>query len=154
METDIIKKARSYAYRLLNHRPRSEKEIRQKLYCKGFSKRVIDNILSDLKDKSFVDDNCFARLWMESRLQSSGQGFFKIKHELFQKGISEDIIENVTEQLKGSFDEYDIAAGLVQRRLAAIKGLDSDKARQRLYCYLKRRGFSGNTIQRVLDETH
>jgi regulatory protein len=152
MKTDPRIRAKTYACRLLNYRPRSEKEIRDKLVEKGFAPAIIDDVAIYLKEKNLVNDEGFAKLWMKSRLQSSGQGFLKIRNELLQKGVSRDIIENVTAQLECSFNEYDIASQLVERRLPALKHIEEYKARQRLYSYLKRRGFSGKTIYRIIDE--
>ena len=154
MKTDNISQAISYAHCLLNYRPRSEKEIRDRLIYKGFDRDAVDSVVSQLKEKSFIDDYDFARLWAGSRLQSSGKGFIKIKQELLQKGVSEDIIDRVIIRIKESFDEYDSANSLIKRRLVLMAGLDRGKALQRLYAYLKRRGFSGDTISRILNETY
>jgi regulatory protein len=154
MKTDNISQAISYAHRLLNYRPRSEKEIRNRLIYKGFDRDTVDSVVSQLKEKSFIDDYGFARLWAGSRLQNSGQGFIKTKQELLQKGISEDIIDDIIIRIKENFDEYDSANSLIKRRLVLMTGLDRGKALQRLYAYLKRRGFSGDTIRRILNETY
>ena len=154
MENSISTKAESYAYRLLNYRPRSEQEIRDKLKKRGFAEEIIDCLVLELKNRSLIDDYNFARLWMKSRLQSSGQSFSNVRRELLRKGIADDIIEDVTAQIEKDFNEYDIAKGLIEMRLRLVQGLDRHKAQYRLYGYLKRRGFSDNIIYKVINEAY
>ena len=154
MVNSISDKAKLYAYRLLNYRPRSEQEIRYKLKEKGFAEEIIDCLVVELKSRSLIDDYDFARLWAKSRLQSSGRSFSNIKRELLIKGIAEDIIENVIARLRNDFNEYDIAKRLIEIRLRSVLGIDKDRAQHRLYSYLKRRGFSDSVIYKVINETY
>jgi regulatory protein len=154
MAKSISDKAESYAYRLLNYRPRTEQEIRDKLKKKDFSEELIGTLISKLKERSLIDDRNFARLWIESRMQSSSHGFLRIRHELLQKGIDKNIIEDIAEQFKRDFDEPDMAKGLVEARIKSVCGLHKDKARQRLYSYLKRRGFSDSVIYKAINEAY
>ncbi|TRZ49589.1 MAG: regulatory protein RecX [Dehalococcoidia bacterium] len=154
MVNSVLDKARSYAYRLLNYRPRSEQEIRYKLKEKGFAEEAIDSLVLELKNRFFIDDYDFAKLWARSRLQSSGQGFSNIRRELVIKGIAEDIIENVMTMLEDDFDEYDMAKGLIKTRFRPVPGINKGREQHRLYAYLKRRGFSNNIIYKVINETY
>ena len=154
MAKSISTKAESYAYRLLNYRPRTEQEIRDKLKKKGFTGDIIDCLVCKLKDRSLIDDHNFARLWIESRMQSSSHGFLRIRHELRQKGIDKNIIEDIAEQFKKDFNEPDMAKRLVEARLKSVCGLHKDKARQRLYSYLQRRGFSDSIIYKAINEAY
>jgi regulatory protein len=154
MAKSIPDKAELYAYRLLNYRPRTELEIRDKLKKRGFAEDIIDCLVLKLKEKSLVDDYNFARMWVKFRMQGNNHGFFKIRQELLEKGIDKDIIEDVLQLLKKDFNEYDTAMQLIGPRLKSICGLDKDKAQRRLYSYLKRRGFSGSIIYRVINEAY
>ncbi len=73
MINNILAKARLYTYRLLNYRPRSEQEIRDKLKKRDFGEAIIDSIVLELKNRSLIDDYNFARFWAKSRLQANGQ---------------------------------------------------------------------------------
>ena len=72
--------------------------------------------------------------------------------ELKQKGIKADIIEEELTESQESFDELSTVIELAQRRLQKYKNIDDQKAQQRLYGYLTRRGFSGNSIRKTLKE--
>jgi regulatory protein len=153
-ESYRLSKAASYAHRLLSYRPRSEKEIIDKLRTKGFEPDIIEGLVTALKKRNIINDTKFAKLWAESRLYINGHGPDRIKQELKAKGICEDIIYSVTSGLKNSADEYETVRKLAGRKAALLKGITQEKARQRLYAYLKRRGFPNETICRVLNETY
>jgi len=108
----------------------------------------------DLKEGGLVDDKRFAKLWARTRSQLSPRGFSLIRMELLSKGIDRDIIDHTLDELKEDFDEEEIARGLFNSRLRLVKGLDRAKAKQRLFGYLKRRGFSSNTIYKLLNEAY
>jgi regulatory protein len=154
MAKSIPDKAESYAYRLLNYRPRTELEIRDKLKQRGFAEDIIDCLVLKLKEKSLVDDYNFARMWAKYRMQGNNHGFFKIRQELLEKGIDKNTVEDIEQLLKEDFNEYDTAKQLIMPRLKSMGGLDKDKAQRRLYSYLKRRGFSSGTIYKVINEAY
>jgi regulatory protein len=154
MAKNIRDKAKSYAYRLLNYRPRTELEIRDKLRQRGFSEDIVDNLVLQLKEKSLVDDYNFARMWAKYRMHGNNHGFFKIRQELLEKGIDKNTVEDIEQLLKKDFNEYDTAKQLISSRLKSMCGLDKDKAQRRLYSYLKSRGFSGSTIYKVINEAY
>jgi regulatory protein len=154
MSNSALDKAKSYAYRLLNFRPRSEQELREKLRNRGYSKDIISHIVSDLKSRALIDDYVFAQLWTKSRLQDSGHSLFRIRQELIAKGITREIIEDILAQGGQDFDELDIAVKLISKRVTLVRNIEKDKAMQRLYSYLKRRGFSSNIIYKAINEAY
>jgi len=64
------KKAQSYSLRLLAIRLRTEKEIKNKLEDKSFSKETIEHLVSKLKEVKLLNDEIFTKLWVESRKKS------------------------------------------------------------------------------------
>ena len=69
IRVDQLQKAKNYAFLLLKFRPRSEKEISERLKRKKFDTAVIRETILFLKEKSFVDDSYFAKVWLESRIK-------------------------------------------------------------------------------------
>ena len=141
----MLQKTRDYAFLLLKFRPRSENEIRQRLKKKKFNSEIIESTVSFLKDKGFIDDNYFAKTWIESRIKKP-LGIRRLKAELSIKGINKEIIDTQINEIKKSYPEEDIVGGIAQDRLNKLKGCDPQKAKQRVYAYLLRRGFSPETV--------
>jgi regulatory protein len=148
---DPAVKARGYAFLLLKFRPRSEKEIAGRLKKKKFSPQVIRETVLFLKTKDFIDDQHFARAWVDSRrLRNFGPR--RIRQELKLKGVAGDIID---QQLAAGLDNYsekNIVEKLIQNKLRRAKGLEPQKAKRRVYAYLLRRGFSADVILEVLQD--
>ena len=150
-ERQGLLKAKNTVFRLLNFRERSEKEIRDKLKTKSISSKTTDQCIKYFKELSLVDDRQFAQKWINYRL-SKPFGINRIRLELKQKGISPEILEETLTQAQENFNEFDIVLELSQRRLEKYKNIDTNKAKQRLYGYLSRRGFSTSSIKKTLIE--
>lgn len=146
------------ALKFLSYRPRSEKEIRDYLkikYKKSNFKDLessIDKVVRKLKEQKFIDDEEFAKLWIESRNRSKPRSLRLIKLELKRKGISEEQIESgIKNQESGIKTDLDQAKTLAEVRIERLKGLDRQKIYEKLGRYLASKGFGWDTIKQVID---
>lgn len=149
LEKDALEVAYQRALDLLNHRPRSEKEIRQRLTDKGFQPDQIDQVVEKLKKASLVKDETFARMWVESRNEFHPRGRRLLRYELRSKGITDQHIDSALEKIPGEEELARKAAIQYARRL---DGLDWQLFRNRLSGFLARRGFSYSTIAPIVKE--
>ena len=145
-------KGKNYAYRLLHDRPRSRRELRERLARKGFDEATIDLVLADLTKAGQIDDAKFARFLVESRMHMNPVGDVILKHQLKAKGVSEEIIAGALEEKAASYDEYELALAMARERFERLKKLDRRKATKRVYDFMVRRGFNFDTIRRVIEE--
>lgn len=148
---DFFQKAQAYAFLLLKFRLRSENEIRQRLKRKKFEETLIDKTISFLKEKGFVDDRVFAKAWIDSRIRRP-LGLKRLSQELKIKGVSEDIISEQILEAKKSYSEQVIVLDLAKERIKKLKRVEPKKAKQRIFGYLMRRGFSVDTVIEALKE--
>ena len=147
---DQLQKAIAYSFLLLKYRLRSEYEIRSRLKRKKFEPDIIEAAVSFLKNKDFISDRDFARLWLESRIKRSC-GLQRIRRELKLKGIAKDLIQEAQDSLL-DYNEEEAVMVLAKKRIFSLKGLEPQKKRQRLYGYLMRRGFSPDVVLEALDK--
>ncbi len=141
------------ALRFLSYRPRSEKEVRDKLKSKKVESSVIEKIIAKLKEKKFINDEEFARLFVENRLRFKPRSLRLIKIELKQKGISSEIIESrIKNQELGAESDLEQAKKLVQKRIGRLKGLSKEEIYQKLGRFLASKGFDWDTIKQAIDE--
>jgi regulatory protein len=117
---------------------------------KKFDSSVAEETLAFLKEKRFIDDNEFARAWTESRVKKP-LGIRRLKTELLIKGIDKGIIDRQLKEITDRYPEEKIVSQVAAERLRKLKGYDPQKARQRVYAYLLRRGFSPETVIDVLN---
>lgn len=144
-------KARNYAFLLLKFRLRSENEIYQRLKKKKFDEHIIRDTISFLKEKGFVDDNIFAKSWVQSRLKKP-LGLARIKQELRLKGIPREIIDREIKEIETQYREEESVFGIAQARFNKLKSLGPDIAKRRVYAYLLRRGFSPGAITEAINQ--
>jgi len=150
MKRDKRDKAISYSLRLLGLSPRSEKELRERLFQKKYSRSAVENAISFLKEKNFIDDVKFARTWVETRPDTDPKGRFLLMKELKKKGVEASIVEEV---LSGrDVDESALVKNLVGKKLMSFRGIPKVKAKRRVFGFLARRGFSYDVIEEALRE--
>lgn len=150
---DQFEKFYNKALKFLSYRPRSEKEIRDKLLQKKAPQDLIEKIVAKLKEKKFINDEEFAKLWIESRQRSSPRSLRLVRMELKQKGVTEEQIESgIKNQESGIKTDLEQARRLVEKRLPRYKGLDKQKMYEKLGRYLASKGFGWETIKQSIDE--
>lgn len=152
MSQDKIKaRARNNAYALLRQRPRSIYEIKSRLKLKGYDEALIKDVVVSLERAGELDDDRFARLWVESRMRMNPAGDVVLKHELKAKGVSDRIIEAVLAEKSEKYDEYEIALSMAKDRFERLKKLDRRKATKRIYDFLLRRGFAYDNVRKIVE---
>lgn len=141
----------------LEYRPRSEKEIRDYL-TKKLSQlshadlSVIDLIIHKLKQQKFLDDREFARMWVRSRTSYKPKGEYVIRLELKQKGIKEDIIDEVLENPEIRVDsDLDLAIQLLEKKKKKYQDMQYQERFQKAGSMLARRGYDLDTIRKAID---
>lgn len=144
------KKAVAYSSRLLAIRPRSEKELTDRLVKKRFGRTIVAEVISHLKDKGFVDDLKFASAWVESRANTNPKGRRLLWKELRNKGVPAPIIDQALSGKKE--DEAPLARILAKKRLARMENATKYEAKRKLYAFLLRRGFDYSVIEEVVHE--
>ena len=140
------------ALRFLSFRPRSEKEISDKLKTQKASPVIIEKVISKLKEQKFLNDEEFAKWWIEQRTTFKPRSLRLIKLELRQKGISKEIIESriINQESRGDLER---AKELVKKRIEKFRDLSKKEIYQKLGSYLARRGFDWETIKQAIDES-
>ncbi len=149
---------RALEYSLM--RPHSKREVKDYLWRKtretkyksrrtgeiksrpGVSQTVADRVLARLEEKGYIDDEKFARWWVESRNLTKGSSLRKLTSELQAKGVARNIIESVLEATDRS-DSNELHKIITKKR----HRYDDE---QKLIAYLARQGFSYDDIKSAL----
>ncbi|MEW5895159.1 MAG: regulatory protein RecX [Candidatus Omnitrophota bacterium] len=150
-EDKLLAAAKKSVFNYLKYRPRSEKEIVDKLSSKGFPNEIIQDCVRYFKKTGSINDALFAKGWARSRLNKP-LGARLVKMELIQKGISDDLIRDAIHEATEDYQEHEAILQLARRRLTQYRHLDQTKGRRRLYEFLVRRGFNIGEILKVINE--
>jgi len=132
--------------RLISRRPRSEKEIRDYLKKKKATSKLSQKLIKKLKKLGQLDDQTFAFWWVEQRTAFRPRGKFGLIMELRQKGIDQEMIDKAIEPI----NELPLAEKTAKRKAKILKNLPKEKVYQKLSAFLARRGFSWETIKKVV----
>src|SRR5215204_2329751 len=133
----------------LGYRPRSEKEVRDRLRRGGYDQEAIDHAISRLHEWRYLDDADFARRWVENRTTHRPRGKRLLQQELRHKGIDTETAREAIDD--ADLDETGAAEALARRRLPAYAGDEPAAIRRRLGAYLARRGYGYDVIRVALD---
>lgn len=136
------------AYRYLSYRPRSEKEVVDYLGRKGAKPGEVNRVVSRLKKEGYLDDQEFARWWVDQRQQFRPRSRYFLKSELAKKGIGAEITKEVLRDV----DEQALVEEIILKKKAQMVDLEPVKARKKLIGYLSRRGFSWEKIRLGLEK--
>lgn len=147
-----VSRARAAADRLLKFRPRSEKELRQRLGAKGFSEPIVDALVQELTRRGLLNDPKFAQVLATSRLLSRPTGLRAVREELQRKGVDADVAEAALRKAAVGYDELAAARDLAARRRAQMRGVPPAALQRRLFGLLQRRGFSSDIVYKVIRE--
>ena len=140
------------ALKFLSYRPRSEKEIRDKLKKKKASEETINKIILRLKENNFINDEEFVRWWIEQRTNFKPRSLRLIKMELKQKGIGQELIEETIVHLPSTIDDLESAKKLIEKRLPRYKNLSREEKFQKIARFLSSKGFSYDIIKEIFKE--
>jgi regulatory protein len=151
--------------RFLETRARSVVEVRRRLTDAGYRADLVEKAIDRLTAIGLLDDDTFARHWIESRDRSRPRGEVALKRELRLRGVDPAVIAGALEHRRsgdpddagsarwatpadedgsvpGDPDE-DAARRLLDRRRRDLERVaDPRKRRARAYALLARNGFS------------
>ena len=81
---------------------RSKKEIEDFLFKMNLESKIYDAILSDLISKGLINDHLYARSYIHDRMTLSNDGPLKIKENLLNCGIDNNIIDDEFSKIDSS----------------------------------------------------
>ena len=148
--SDLQNKARKYALKLLSYRGRSRKELEDRLKKKGFNDTVTSSTIHFLNDAELINDLSLAETLKREALSSKMLSQTGAKRYILAKGIPQEIIDRIF----SNDEDIDIenAIRLMDKKMKALINYPPETARRRLYNLLLRRGYSYETIMKVLKE--
>lgn len=138
---------RSKALSLLDLAEHSAFMLRTKLRQRGFEGQVVERVIAQLKEKNYLDDRRFARLWVASRLKRNPAGKSVLVSGLKAKGVSSRDAEEAVSEL---LDEEAVLEGArkVYVKAARRKNSNPDKIRTAML----QKGYSLSVVRMICKE--
>jgi len=107
-----------------------------------------------MRELGYVDDRKFALWWRDQRIDFRPKGKRVIAIELARKGIRRDIIEDMLLEkgVKQPFNEFEGAQKAIKKKRLIWARLPRIEQKKKTYTFLAQRGFSYETIEKIIDE--
>lgn len=133
------------------YRERYHQEVRVKLYEWGLHYNDVENIIADLIENNFLNEERFAIQFAIGKFRQKKWGRVKIKHELKRKKISPYCIQKAINQIDD--DEYlNMLIQLIQKKSEKITVENRFSRYSKLLQYATFKGFEHDLIKDVIDE--
>ena len=136
--------ALSKALKYISGNLKTTKQIRDYLYKKEYAKPTIDYVISKMEEYKYLDDEAYANAFVLT--YSNKYGKLKLKTMLKSKGVGNDILDNL-------FEEVEISSSIdaVASKYMKNKTLD-DKTKTKLIRFLISRGYDYDEVKSCVEK--
>lgn len=139
------------AMNYISYQLRSEKDVRIYLKDKEIPLEDRHKIIARLKELQLIDDKVYGESYVRTQMRTSDKGPTVIKQQLRQKGLTDDLIEEVI-HLYTPEAQFDVAYHVAEKSLRKIHRKSFKETLQKVRTTLMTKGFSSDTIQIVMAE--
>lgn len=150
LSQDEYIRARATAIAYLTLRTVSKNQLSDYLRKKGFGKENIRRVIAELSEKNHISDERFAQLFVKDRMKLKPSGPLKLAAELRKRGVSAEIVNSTISSLLEPMAQKALALELARKKLNALRIYNFKHQRQKLYDFLRRKGFEDNIVSEVM----
>jgi len=143
--------AKEIVVRKLSERAHSRSDLAQALAKKQVPEGVVDATLAKFEAAGLIDDEDFARSWVQARQRGKGLSSRALANELRTKGVDDEIAKEVIGELDPEA-EVEAAHRLVRARLRSLSRYDDTTKVRRLTGLLARKGYPSQLAYAVVRE--
>ncbi len=145
------KEAKRKAEAYCAYQERAQQEVRDKLYLWGLHQADVENIISELIEENYLNEERFAKAFVLGKFRIKGWGKIKIVYHLKQKKVSKPLINIALSEIDD--EEYtktilEIIAKKIKKPLKSISALEKNK----LLSFLQSKGYENELIFKIFKE--
>ena len=136
------------AVKLLAAKPRSVRELRERLLEKAWTDQAIVNaVIEKLRDYSYLDDQQFAADVAVSKLKQKPQGKRRLQQSMSQKKLDKQVVEEAIRIAFEKLPEEKLIDLAIEKRLRLKGKPETREDAKKFYDYLLRQGFGYDLIR-------
>ena len=148
MGTDAEERAQNRAFRLLALRPRSEKELRDRL-LQNYDRDITNHVIQKCKDNRYLNDKDFALARARQLAVHRLQGDRAIKTDLSGKGLNQATITNAIQTIRRELSEREAIKKLMTKK--GQRQFPERQEKEKMGRYLLAKGFAAELIFEILN---
>lgn len=150
LQDSAAHRAHEKALYLLEHRAHSKKELERKIARAEFDREAAKAAAERMEELGLIDDEQYARRLAQELFTRKRFGVRRVKQELREKGIADNIVAMVLEEFSPETEEtVEKIRELIERKYPAAQ--EDEKVRRRAVAALQRYGYSLEDIFSVLN---
>ncbi|MDD3048675.1 MAG: RecX family transcriptional regulator [Bacilli bacterium] len=149
-EENFYATAYNQALNYISYRLRCENEIKIYLFKKSYNELIINYVIDKLTKEGYIDDYKFAQAYFNDKINLNGFGIYKIKKELENLGINDDIISNIVSNIDENIVKDNIIK-LINKQIKANHKYTGNVLKKRIINHLINLGYSYELISPYLD---
>ncbi len=133
------------------YRERCEFEVKKKLKELGADDNQSDEIIDELKNDNFLDDNRFTEIFVKSKLKHNKWGKLKIEAALKQLNITNDIIRKHIGQIDEKQYEQTLN-DLISKKIKDYNNCKYDTRKNNIARYCIQKGFEPTIVWQFVNK--
>jgi len=143
-------KVKQIAYKYANYKPRTEKQVIQRLKQNEFTDDDIQFALGFLKKFNLINDEKYAVAFLTELLRKKPSGKKVALNELLKKGISSKISKETIDAYFPDEQTSEMALRAAEKKMRMLRHKEPDKQKKSLISSLQKRGFDWLTIRETV----
>ncbi|PRD48223.1 regulatory protein RecX [Sphingobacterium haloxyli] len=132
------------------YQERSQQEVRNKLYEWGLHQEDVENIIVQLIEDNFLNEERFAKAYALGKFRMKGWGKIKIKHHLKAKNVSEPLIRIALKEINEE-EYYKKIEETIEKRIKKPISSIYFNEKSKLHTYLRSKGFESYIINDIIN---
>jgi len=148
MELVAYNEALSVYYKAIKYlgvKMRSALEVSKYLSKLGYSEDLINSTVLKLNNEGYLSEDAYAKAYINDQVNLSSNGLYKIRRNLVELGIAEDIIDKHLNCFDVSFWNERMIK-IVDKKITFTKNESSKKIKEKLINYLNNLGYEMNEV--------
>ena len=137
------------AIKYISTKMRSKKEIREHLAKKEIDKDSINEIINILIKNKYIDDDSYAKAFVNDKVLLTNDGPFKIKSKLIELGINDNTIDKALEMFDVDSQKEKIEK-IAKKMVSTNRNKSASILRNKIILYLVNLGYERAVINSVL----
>ncbi|MEL6720091.1 MAG: regulatory protein RecX [Bacteroidota bacterium] len=138
---EALKKLQAYCA----YQDRCHKEVRSKLLDLGVYGGDLEEVIVELIEEKFLDEERFARSFARGKFRYKKWGKLKIKQELKRKDISAYCLQKAMEEIEEK-DYLETLDGLIEKKNSQLADTNDYQRKQKIAQFVFRKGYESNLI--------
>ncbi len=140
------------AYAYAAYKPRSVRQVADKLKALDYSAEEIESALGFLVDFGLLDDEKFALMFCKDYLLRKSASRNVLVNELRRKGVSAETARKTVDSIYPGDNEHEQALRAAMKKMRSLERKEPAKRKQSLFAFLCRQGFDFDVIRNVINE--